>query len=392
VVTRATGKLPIPKSADEFEDIAADALRLRYPGRSLSRFGRSGQAQHGIDGFDQAQPDLVWQCTLQEAGVLGKLQEDLLAMDAQFSEVGVFVACLGFERDTKLQTELRKLSAERQLADKGHIEALFWGDLTDALANDPTLFAKHFPQHAPSAALDALAKAALEDREEARTPRLHLAFGGQAQTTGTEYEQHGFTIHNVGKCAVLLKRVELHWRVDVPGAATNRSEILFAEKLIRPEGSAAAKARVNYKAAAEQCEISGLPRPEAIGHAPIVGRLMVEAESVPYGTFCQCSLPYERPHPKVPPRFARVVEVRRNIMLTAYKVYMESPTGWWIFMGREAYPGELEDIAREARWLAARGWIDAHYSGDSSSTEVQLTTAGRDLVERDDDMLRHISR
>ncbi len=390
MVTRATGKLPIPKSADEFEDIAMDALALRYPGRSLVRFGRSGQAQHGIDGLDQAAPDLVWQCTLQEKGALEKLQADLTAMDGAFADVQVFVACLGFDRDAQLQTELRKVSGERQLAGKCHIEVLFWGDLTNTLANDAAVFAKHFPEHAPSAALDALAKAALEDREQARAPQLHLAFGGQAATLGTQHEEHGVIIHNVGACAVVVKSAVLHWSVDVPGAPVNASPVVLADKLIRPHASASSKVRVPYKLAADQCEACGLPRPEAIGHAPLRGRLSVEAESTPHGVSGEFSVAYERPHPKVPTTYARAIEARRTIMVAAYKLYMKSPTAWQIFMGREDYPGQLTDIAREARWLERRGWIDAQYTADNTITHVRLTVDGRDAVEDDEDMRRRV--
>lgn len=392
VVTRATGKLPIPKSDNEFDNIATDALTLRYPGRSLIRFGRSGQAQHGIDGLDQSSPDLVWQSTLQEKGALKKLQADLAAMDGHFEDVQVFVACLGFDRDGKLQDDLRKLSGQRQLDGKCGIEVLFWGDITDTLANDPVRFAKHFPEHAPSPALEALAKAALADRDAARAPQLYLAFGGQAATLGTQHEQHGVTIHNIGACAVLVKSAGLQWSVDVPGAPVNTSLVPLAEKLIRPDASVSSKVGVPYQAAADQCEAVGLVRPDAIGRAPIRGRLVVEAESTPHGEPGTFSIPYERPHPKVPPMFARAAAARGTIMVAAYKAYMKNPTTWQIFMGREDYPGELTDIAREARWLERRGWIDAQYTADSTITHVRLTEDGRDAVEGDEDMLRRIER
>ena len=44
-----TTKLPIPKSWDEFEDIVADVLKLRWKNPHVTRNGRSGQRQHGVD-------------------------------------------------------------------------------------------------------------------------------------------------------------------------------------------------------------------------------------------------------------------------------------------------------------------------------------------------------
>ena len=281
MVTRATGKLPIPKSANEFEDIATDALRIRYPHRSLIRFGRSGLKQHGIDGLDQRAPDLVWQSTLQKDGALEKITKDLAAMDAQFDYVETYVACLGFERDKTLQLDLRKISGQRQLEGKCVVEALFWEDLTDAVANDPALFAKHFPQHSPSPLQDELAKASLEDRDAARQPHLHVEFRGNARTS-VEYEQHGIVVHNIGSCAVLVTKAELRWRVDAPGAPENTVPVAFREQLVRPCENTTTTVRVQLKDAAKQCEALELARPDAMTRAPIAGTLVIEAKSTPH--------------------------------------------------------------------------------------------------------------
>src|SRR5689334_14175302 len=45
----STTKLPIPKSWDEFEDIVSDVLRVRWATPHVTRNGRSGQKQHGVD-------------------------------------------------------------------------------------------------------------------------------------------------------------------------------------------------------------------------------------------------------------------------------------------------------------------------------------------------------
>lgn len=150
MVTRATGKLPIPKSDDEFDDIMADVLPFRYGARSLIRFGRKGQKQHGIDGIDQTLMALVWQSTLQRDRVLEKLTKDIDAMDIEFGElpIEVFVACLGFERDANLQRELQKISKTRQQLNKCRIEALFWEEISSILSGIPALYEKHFPQYA----------------------------------------------------------------------------------------------------------------------------------------------------------------------------------------------------------------------------------------------------
>ena len=379
MVTRTTGKLPIPKSADEFEDIATDALRIRYPHRSLTRLGRSGQPQHGIDGLDQQSANFVWQSTLQKKGTLEKIKGDLARMDAKFEGVETYVTCLGFERDKTLQLGLRKISGQRQLDGKCAVEALFWEDLTDSLANDPTLFAKHFPQHSPSLLQDELAKASLEDRYAARRPHLHLEFKGSATTA--QRQKRFLFIHNVGSCRVLVTSAKLHWRVDAPGAVENTVPLLVSKSPLNPSDSTETEVRMQLKDVEIRCEALELARPDTLAGAPIVGEVVIEAKSAPHDITERFSLPYTPHHSKVPEAEMRVINARQKIMEEAYRKYVESPKAQIIFQGPEEYPGWLKDIAREASYLKGQGWIEVWGSMGNSITKIRLTAAGRDAYE-----------
>src|SRR5262245_59635604 len=105
--TPATSRVPLPKDDNEFEDIVVDALRVRFGNPSLVRFGRSGQNQHGIDGYDAttaANSTIVWQTTLQEKGLLQKVRRDLAELDAQDAyRPTQFVVAIGRPRDATLQ-------------------------------------------------------------------------------------------------------------------------------------------------------------------------------------------------------------------------------------------------------------------------------------------------
>ncbi len=207
--------------------------------------------------------------------------------------------------------------------------------------------------------------------------------GGNARTS-VEYEQHGIVVHNIGSCAVLVTKAELRWRVDAPGAPENTVPVAFREQLVRPCENTTTTVRVQLKDAAKQCEALELARPDAMTRAPIAGTLVIEAKSTPHDIAKTFEIPYKRPHPAVPKAQARATEARQNIMRAAYETYMRSSTSWVIFQGAEDYPGELKDIAREAKWLERRGWIRAKYTLDSTITNVQLTVDGRDIHERDE--------
>ena len=51
--TPATSKWPYPKHEDEWEDMALDALRIRWRDPDTRRNGRRGQRQHGVDIYGQ---------------------------------------------------------------------------------------------------------------------------------------------------------------------------------------------------------------------------------------------------------------------------------------------------------------------------------------------------
>src|ERR1700722_9788434 len=99
----ATARIPPPNSKEEVEDMVADALRVRFDNPHLVRFGRSGQRQSGIDGFDPTAPlgrSIVWQSSLQSKRIVEKIEEDLSSMDGGLpGQPWLFVAALGMERD-----------------------------------------------------------------------------------------------------------------------------------------------------------------------------------------------------------------------------------------------------------------------------------------------------
>lgn len=129
--------------------MVADALRLRYQNPELTRFGRKGQSQHGIDGYDPVAPDgdrIVWQATLQSDDVLKKIERDLELMDAGLPFVPrVFIAALGMTRDRTIQLGLLEMATSRVRNGKCAVEGIFWEDIHDLLIHDDALRRKYYP-------------------------------------------------------------------------------------------------------------------------------------------------------------------------------------------------------------------------------------------------------
>jgi hypothetical protein len=123
--------LPAPDSDDEFDVLVEHALKAKHSKPFLQRFGRSGQGQHGIDGWDPLESrGLVWQATIQKDKLLRKLEEDLaLFDDGPHRDRAPFIFVVAAARDAKLQLDVNELCQARLGAGKSPVMVEFWSDL-----------------------------------------------------------------------------------------------------------------------------------------------------------------------------------------------------------------------------------------------------------------------
>jgi len=149
----ATADLPPPRDEDEFENMVADALRLRFQDPRLVRVGRRGQPQGGIDGGDMTAPrdrSPVWQATLGQE-VEKKIARDLATVDADpRGQPSLFVVALGRKRDATLTLHFEELSCARLKENKCPLLVLFWEDIRDNLCQDVAVARKWYPTLYPS--------------------------------------------------------------------------------------------------------------------------------------------------------------------------------------------------------------------------------------------------
>ncbi|OAS23684.1 hypothetical protein [Paenibacillus oryzisoli] len=147
--TMANSLIPAPKDWNEFEEIVASCLRIRWKNKNISRIGRSGQAQHGVDiyGNDDSGRRAGVQCKLTEGNLnLNIIVDEVLKSEEFLPNLDIYYIATTARRDAKLQEKIHLLSEERKTMHKFTIQLLFWEDLIQDLTTDLPELNKHYPE------------------------------------------------------------------------------------------------------------------------------------------------------------------------------------------------------------------------------------------------------
>lgn len=148
--TFPTAELPVPESWDEFEAIVADVMKQEWSDPYITRNGRQGQRQDGVDIYGS--PDHL------DRGTSGIQCKNTSSVDIQLVEDEVekakdftppldeYIFTCTAPSDARLQEEVRELALE--LRDDGLFELriMFWDDISLALSEHRDLLRKHYPQ------------------------------------------------------------------------------------------------------------------------------------------------------------------------------------------------------------------------------------------------------
>lgn len=142
-----TTELPIPKSWDEFEDICADMLRQVWKDPYITRNGRSGQRQHGVDIYGNPE-HLGGRVSGKLAGAQCKNTEtlDQKTVDAEVTDAQQFQPPLS--EFIMLTTARRDAVVQQYVRSKSwpfHVHILWWDDISLELSGHDDLLTKHFP-------------------------------------------------------------------------------------------------------------------------------------------------------------------------------------------------------------------------------------------------------
>ena len=147
--TLASLNIPTPKSWDEFEDICLSSFKLRWMSPNLTKHGRQGQPQNGVDiyGEDNLAQFIGIQCKKYEIELTQKTIEEEINKAEKFKpDLKALYFATTAPSDTKTQSTIRLISAKRTASNKFPVGIFFWNDIVQDLANNEAIFAKHFPQ------------------------------------------------------------------------------------------------------------------------------------------------------------------------------------------------------------------------------------------------------
>ncbi len=146
-------RLPIPKSAAEFESICKDVLALDNNNKNVQKYGGPGQKQHGIDILfknDKCKKSDVYavvQCKnyykTSRNQLITKIKKDIEAAKALPFVVVEFIVMTTFSRDAEVQNEIIKLNNDEDYT--FDISIKFWDEIEEDLLIDKKICKKYYP-------------------------------------------------------------------------------------------------------------------------------------------------------------------------------------------------------------------------------------------------------
>lgn len=154
---------PKPKSDDIFEDIVCDVYSREFQNPNLQRYGRSGQAQDGIDvlgismaGINHPLNKLIAiQCKNHIKGITDeKLQKEIVDEVTKFEnnsdwKIDQYIFATSADNSKPVHDFVLRLNAERSQESKFPIEIIFWDHITKKLDTHSDLLYKYFTKYLP---------------------------------------------------------------------------------------------------------------------------------------------------------------------------------------------------------------------------------------------------
>lgn len=145
--TPQTSNFPVPRDWEEFEDICADLLRELWKDPYVKRYGRSGQAQHGIDILgapghlsDDASKIAGAQCKNSSTLEIEVIRKSVALVKKAPTPLTEFLILTTASRDARIDDLVLSETWPFQ-----RLIVLFWEDICSALSRWPELITKHFP-------------------------------------------------------------------------------------------------------------------------------------------------------------------------------------------------------------------------------------------------------
>jgi hypothetical protein len=144
--------LPKPKSWDEFEDMVCDVMKIRWNNSNVTRHGRLGQVQQGVDIYGNNELKVF--SGVQCKNTISGIQEDLIKKEVENAEsfrpeIKILYIATTADTDAKLQKFVLFLSEARKNKGLFSLEILFWNDIQQDIIKDKDMLKKYYPQIFP---------------------------------------------------------------------------------------------------------------------------------------------------------------------------------------------------------------------------------------------------
>jgi GTP cyclohydrolase II len=153
--TPPTSDLPKPKSWDEFEDIVWEIYKRKWQDSGAQRYGRSGQAQNGIDIYGRKNGSGAYigvQCKRYEDNKLSQkvIKNEVAKAESFTPPISEYIIATTVSRDKKVQDFVRLFNEGRNAGEQFLVHVVFWEDICSDLAdpNNHDLLKKYYSKWA----------------------------------------------------------------------------------------------------------------------------------------------------------------------------------------------------------------------------------------------------
>jgi len=141
--------LPRPSNWQDFERLVRDAMMQKWKGSHLTKNGRPGQKQSGVDifGADDLERLVAIQCKLTAKILSLKKVEKEIEQAEKFDEslTTLYIATTA-DHDAILQEKIRRISAGRVALGRFSVGLLYWDEIVAALVLNRKVFSSHYPE------------------------------------------------------------------------------------------------------------------------------------------------------------------------------------------------------------------------------------------------------
>jgi len=142
-------RLPPPENHQDFEVLCRELTSARL-GVELSLYGRSGQAQYGLDFYADLDDGVHgFQCKSGPTLTFKEVEAEVKKADGFPVPLSAYTVLTAADRDARVQDAVLALSVEHRAQGKFSVDVNWWPDIRDRLVEYPKVFRAHYSHLAP---------------------------------------------------------------------------------------------------------------------------------------------------------------------------------------------------------------------------------------------------